>query len=565
MHKIGIMKYLTKTYICLILLILTGQISSAETFDANYKTWSVLPARALYDKGISFLQHKNKPDSALVCFTLLASRYPNYVKDDSERRICIAAMNTAGQIYMDYYHNLNKAYQLFLQSQDYSREKGFDDISSFNFLCLANLSYLKNSMALKGYDYKNVTGNYRKAFWAAVRAKAPNAIVPSLINMVYMSFAKGNVKEAMQEINQFMKLKLPGKTTSLEFARNLCIAMKAWIEKDGRHALEYIENMRKTIDQRQSDRRQSSLLMIYYETKYNYFRLSGQPEKALHTLKAYEAAADSLHSDNDMLDIYRYCYLYNTSRGNFQQASLYELGFYRLKDKIINETGMPTLEQTRFLYELGRIQKQAEEDKMAKKIHRTILISLSVILLLLLVVLYQIYKKYKAEKENNRILYESNLKMLASEQQSEKLMQYLPDEKATQEESRQKYVNSSMSEDEKDGLFDRIRRFMATSKEIYSEQFSLPRLSELLNEKENNISQTIGEKYQGNFYSLLCEYRIREACRMFNDQQYSSYTIEAIAQSVGYKSRTNFTKNFKAVTGMTPSAYQKMAIKRLSQ
>jgi dihydrofolate synthase/folylpolyglutamate synthase len=36
-------------------------------------------------------------------------------------------------------------------------------------------------------------------------------------------------------------------------------------------------------------------------------------------------------------------------------------------------------------------------------------------------------------------------------------------------------------------------------------------------------------------------------------------TIEAIAQSVGFKSRTSFVALFKKLTGLTPSAYQKMA------
>lgn len=549
----------------LFLLVLVGTTVSTANANDNYKTLSDIPPRVLYDKGIYFLQQQNKPDSALVYFTLLSSRYPNSVKDKKDRQICIAAMNTAGQIYMDYYHNLNKAYQLFLQSQDYSKENGFDDISGFNLLCLANLSYLRNGMVLKGNDYKSVVENYRKAYWFSVKAKAYNAIVPSLINMVYIAFSEGSVYHTQSEIDQFLKLNLPDKTTSVLFARNLCMAMKSWISKDKKQALRHIEEMHNTIDERQSDRRQASLLMIYYVTKYNFFRLSNQPEKAMFCLKTYEHAADSLHSDNDLLDIYRQYYIFYLRKGDTPLASRFELAFYRLKDKIINETGMPSLEQTRFFYELSRIQKQVEEDKVARTIQLILLVGTTIILLLLLIVLYQIYKKYKAEKENNRILYESNVKMLTSERQTEKLMKYASDGKGKREDNRQKYVNSSMSEDEKDNLFDRICRIMTTSKEIYSDQFSLSRLSELLGEKENNVSQTIGEKYHGNFYSLLCEYRINEACRMFNDRQFASYTIEAIAQSVGYKSRTNFSKNFKSVTGMTPSAYQKMALKRLGQ
>ena len=42
-------------------------------------------------------------------------------------------------------------------------------------------------------------------------------------------------------------------------------------------------------------------------------------------------------------------------------------------------------------------------------------------------------------------------------------------------------------------------------------------------------------------------------------RHYGGLTIEAIGQSLGFKSRTNFTAIFKRFTGMTPAAYQRMA------
>ena len=62
-----------------------------------------------------------------------------------------------------------------------------------------------------------------------------------------------------------------------------------------------------------------------------------------------------------------------------------------------------------------------------------------------------------------------------------------------------------------------------------------------------------------NFKQMLIEYRIKEACRRMNNvQRYGNYTVEGIAQSVGFKSRTNFAANFRRVTGLTPSSYQRM-------
>jgi len=72
----------------------------------------------------------------------------------------------------------------------------------------------------------------------------------------------------------------------------------------------------------------------------------------------------------------------------------------------------------------------------------------------------------------------------------------------------------------------------------------------------------MSERLGKNLHQLISEYRIKEACRRISDQdQYGRYTIEAIAASVGFKSRTNFSTNFKKVTGLTPSQYLREAQK----
>ena len=56
--------------------------------------------------------------------------------------------------------------------------------------------------------------------------------------------------------------------------------------------------------------------------------------------------------------------------------------------------------------------------------------------------------------------------------------------------------------------------------------------------------------------------RIKEVRkRLMDTENYSNYTIKAIAESVGYKSHANFVLIFKKYTGITPSMFQKMANK----
>lgn len=74
------------------------------------------------------------------------------------------------------------------------------------------------------------------------------------------------------------------------------------------------------------------------------------------------------------------------------------------------------------------------------------------------------------------------------------------------------------------------------------------------------VSKVINEAYGCNFRAFINEIRIREAQRRLLDtDRYGSFTIKAIAESVGYKSHANFILLFKKYVGISPSQYQKMA------
>jgi AraC-like DNA-binding protein len=59
-----------------------------------------------------------------------------------------------------------------------------------------------------------------------------------------------------------------------------------------------------------------------------------------------------------------------------------------------------------------------------------------------------------------------------------------------------------------------------------------------------------------NFNALVHDYRIREACRQLGDPALRGTPILTIALSVGYASINTFSRGFRDVTGVTPSAWR---------
>jgi len=202
---------------------------------------------------------------------------------------------------------------------------------------------------------------------------------------------------------------------------------------------------------------------------------------------------------------------------------------------------------------------------------RTILmISGFIILLLIFVAMGILIWKNRQLSKANQQLYARNMDILAAADEEKRLKARYEGELAAIKEMiqngvvgetvKQKYQNSTLAEDEKTMLQDRIMNLFENTDEIFAEDFNMNKLADLVGSNYKNVSQVINELIGKNFNALLNEYRIQEACRRFNDTaNYGNYTIEAVGNSVGYGSRSTFVTQFKTITGLTPSEFQNMA------
>ncbi|MEP5935499.1 MAG: helix-turn-helix domain-containing protein [Winogradskyella arenosi] len=72
------------------------------------------------------------------------------------------------------------------------------------------------------------------------------------------------------------------------------------------------------------------------------------------------------------------------------------------------------------------------------------------------------------------------------------------------------------------------------------------------------LSKVINSHYQKNFNSYINDLRINYVVlKLKNDNRFRKFSIQSIAEEVGYKSADSFTKYFKKQTGLNPSFYIK--------
>ncbi len=120
-----------------------------------------------------------------------------------------------------------------------------------------------------------------------------------------------------------------------------------------------------------------------------------------------------------------------------------------------------------------------------------------------------------------------------------------------------KYQKSSLGDEKKEDILQKINDLLKNQKVFLKRSFSLSDLALELKEPTHHISQVINEKLGRSFFDVLSEYRIKEAQKLLSNPQNKNLTIEEIAEQVGYNSKAAFNKAFKKITDNTPSDYRK--------
>ncbi|MGJ8661243.1 MAG: helix-turn-helix domain-containing protein, partial [Bacteroidota bacterium] len=72
------------------------------------------------------------------------------------------------------------------------------------------------------------------------------------------------------------------------------------------------------------------------------------------------------------------------------------------------------------------------------------------------------------------------------------------------------------------------------------------------------LSKVVNQEFEKNFNTYINDLRINYAIvQLKEDKRFRSFSIQSIAEELGYKSADSFTKYFKIHTGLNPSFYIK--------
>ena len=118
-----------------------------------------------------------------------------------------------------------------------------------------------------------------------------------------------------------------------------------------------------------------------------------------------------------------------------------------------------------------------------------------------------------------------------------------------------KYQGSRLSQKEAETIARRLTAYMEDSKPYLNPDLMMTDLALAIGVSNHTLSQIFTQHLRRNYYDFIAEYRIMEFKRMATADDNHKYTIMAIAEKCGFRSRTSFFAVFKKIMGCTPKEY----------
>jgi AraC-like DNA-binding protein len=237
--------------------------------------------------------------------------------------------------------------------------------------------------------------------------------------------------------------------------------------------------------------------------------------------------------------------------GNFYRANDYLKQQIKAADSVLNEEKHRQLAEMEAIYENEKktrqlvlkeaenllLQKENETQAIILSAKNQLILAILIGLLLISIALFLLIIQYRRKNEAYQVLYEKSLALL--------------------EKNKIKRNSEGLKNGE---LFDLIEQKMQGDRMYRIKDLTQDTLADMMKTNRTYVSQAIIDHSGKKFREYVKEYRVREAMEILSDPKRSMvYSIEAIAEMVGFNSLAPFNVAFKQLTGLTPSQFRSQA------
>lgn len=512
-----------------------GQGHSDADIDRILEQSVTMPVESLTSRAYNMLKPENI-QQPLALYKAAVARYRPSM-NERECYFCVIATINIGYIYLFFYHNPEQAYPYLARGLKIAKERGFTSLIPG---ALDNLAKVHGDYG----DTDTELAMLKEAF--ATTLRDDQGPVYSLKGMRYhlrvmvfmdmvMTAVRHNRLSDIAEEADIMSRTVLRDNTLAPYANVLAIALKQILDGQYHAAIKKLQQARSLLTAGSDYHRNVVNHLVLMSDVY-----SRNGETALALLRLDSARAEAAANGIDDLIPLIYSQKatllpdsarYYSALAALTRDSLYDVGsLVRIKD----------LENSVYIDELNH-EAELKEERHRRRLY--IIYALSGALIAIAAIGAVAVHRNRQLSQANRTLVRNSRQEADTREIERKLRHAIP-----------------VGEEEKMRVASCVRDIMEGDPRIYDPDFSLEALASITGTKPKYLSTIINEVFGRNLSSLLAEARIREACQKLADPATaSSLTIDAIAESVGYRSRTHFSALFKRITGVTPSRYAAIA------
>jgi len=515
----------------------------------------------LMEQGRTYFSNRI-PDSALVCFSIVAERY-NRSNSSKDKETAARALNDLACIYQYFYFDYRQAHNSFMKALDMCEEGGYEQAKAIVSLNLANLLSLYGN----GFESKSVADQARQLYSQSLQG-AYNTGSWELYATAFIDYAEKFPDLELKNYRQLFQSSIPDSVQNLKFARCYYHALENIQQGRYKQARQWLFQQIEATNAKWLPERY--LLQAYIAVAHTY-ELEGDDAHAAEVL----VEAESLAREKGTVD-YKIivcgelakCY---QRMGVEALAQDYKIRYLEMKDSVHEANSLVSIGEMNLVHELKKeeikVQSLIERHDRQRNILLMALIGLAIVSIFTFVLL----RAYRMLQNRNKSLYEKNQAVMHAEAEERQLRkdyelklqqrdQLLQDMAQEQQSPQHKYSKSSLNDEDRQRLIVSIQDIMNDPQVICQQDFTLAKLAKMIGSNTSYVSQVINEKYEVPFSNLLGSFRIKEACHRMDDvEHYGKMTIEAISEGVGFRSRVTFLTAFKREIGMTPSEYLKIS------
>lgn len=194
-------------------------------------------------------------------------------------------------------------------------------------------------------------------------------------------------------------------------------------------------------------------------------------------------------------------------------------------------------------YDVNKIKEESNEIIASKNYFKVFLFNISSLLLIVVLVFYYYYRLQKEKQERF-------FKIIQTLKESRPtVIKNIPID--TIEEQQKQTIDEDLIEKITVGL-----NKLELKEAFLDPNFKLAFVAKKLNTNTAYLSQYFNQVIQKTFSEYTQELRIQYVLQKLNDAPYfRKYTLQAIAEEVGYKDANTFVRVFKKQTGLSPNYY----------